>query len=259
MKVKTKDKIAYVARKSNVKPSFWKRFKKEMPKKFDILFEHAKKGDVITVKNDMVSVHPVIPTYKSIGFSEYSIEEKSNHEQFINKTADALLEYIEAFELIGACMTIPYFYKLFLEKHDVPIDVEYGVFELNNRFSVHSWNNYNGKIIDLTSFLQKENISGNAIVMNRVLKKGKDEILYHRADQLPNTYLDAIEVAAKDEILNEDSSNSDYLKCMLDTDAFICSALKRNMNSPETIKREILPNNAEEYRHFEENFASRFA
>ena len=228
MKVKTNDKIAYIARKSNMKSSFWKRFHRETPKNLDKVFERAKNGDVITVENGTLCIHPVITTYKSIGFSEYSIEEKCNHEQFINKTADALLEYIETFELIGACMTIPYFYKLFLTKHDVPIDVEYGVFELNNRFSVHSWNSYNGKIIDLTSFLQKENISGNAIVMNRVLKKGKDEFLYHRADQLPNTYLDAIEVAAKDEILYEDPSNSDYLKCkeMLDTDAFLCRALK---------------------------------
>ena len=30
------------------------------------------------------------------------------------------------------------------------------------------------------------------------------------------------------------------------------------MNSLETIQREILPNNAEEYRHFEENFTSKF-
>jgi len=159
-------------------------------------------------------------------------------------------------------MTLPYFYKLFLEDHNIPVDVEFGVFELDGRFSAHSWNSYDGKIIDLTSALQKWDITGDAIVLGNIIEKGKDSLLYHRADKLPKKYIDFIsEIAIKEkEIIDKrlEDSSLDYYKEMLDTDAFLCKALRDNMNSSKTIEKELLPNNQDEIKHFKEYFVTKF-
>jgi hypothetical protein len=262
MKIKTKDKIAYITMRSGVKSSFWKNISKEDPLNFEKIFQKAKDGDTIKVSNGMVTVEPKLPIFETIDFSLLTLEEKYKHEVFIKKSSLELLHYIEEFNLVGACMTIPYFYKLFLEKYHIPINVEYGVFELHGRFSAHSWNKYDGKLVDLTANLQKEGVCGDAVVMENILRKGKDKFVYHRADHLPKSYLNCIEKAALEEknLLSADGANNGlaYLKEMLDTDGRLCEALKVNMNSSETIKNQLLPKNSNEYKHFQDNFENKF-
>lgn len=262
MKIKTKDKIAFLVKSSNEKASYWKRFKKDRPRDFDNVYERAKKGDTISVNDGVLKVKSNLPDFSGVDFSKFSIEEKQQHEAFIKKTSFELFKYIKKFNFIGACMTIPYFYKLFLESHNIPIDAEYGIFELHGRFSSHSWNKYDGKIIDITANFQKEGVCGSAIVMGDVIEAGKDELVYHRVDQLPKRYTNFIEEIAllENRLLDSKASGDElaYFKEMLDTDAFLCRALRINMNSIETIKSHLLQDNNEEYQHFQDNFTSIF-
>lgn len=259
MKVKTQDKIAYLVKKVGGRSSYWKTVFKENPKLFNEVFERAKKGEPVKLSNGTISFGSVLPAFASIDFVIYAPEEKKKHEALINETSLALLNYIEKFNLIGACMTIPYFYKMFLHELKIPIDVEYGVFELNGRFSAHSWNKYDGKIIDLTAGLQKDNVSGDTIVLDKIIKAGKDSFVYHRADRLPQEYLQIVEQMAlrEKEILDLGVKNYefDYCKEMLDTDAFLCKALRENFNSCSIIESKYLPYLANEHKHFTDNYS----
>lgn len=262
MKIKTKDKIAYLTLKTNSKAKFWKELSRQDDSKVNFLFECAKNGDTLRIKDGQVQVSAKLPGFKGMNFSQLSAEKKCKDEEFISKTSLEIINYIEKFDLAGACMTIPYFYKMFLEERNIIIDVEYGIFEHEKRFSVHSWNKYDGKLIDLTANLQKENISGNAIVMGKILRKGRSELIYHRADALPSNYISLIEgmVEIEENINNTQILNDEisYINEMLDTDTFLCIALRKNMNSVKTIKEQLLPNCEKEYQHFNNNFAIKF-
>lgn len=257
MKIKTKDKINFLTKKFGQSNKEWKRLSQTNPKQFEDIFQRAKDGGTVNAFHGGIELN--LPPFAGIDFSEYSTEEKQKHELFIQKTSNKLLEYVEEFNLDGACNSIPYFYKLFLQENGVPIDVEYGVFELDDKFSTHSWNSYNGKRIDITVYLQRFGISGDAVVLDEVIKPGKDNIgEYHRADQLPSNYLQNIEKATlrESELIATRVKSIELAQCkeLLDIDSFLCTALRKNYNSCDVIKEEILPHYDKQYKHFVEHF-----
>jgi len=195
MKIKDKDKIAYLVNKIGESSKFWKSVLKNNPKMFNQAFEMAKIGNTSSVhlSNNSIKIDSILPNYLSVKYQEKTEDLIHYEESFIMETAKKLVEYIKKFNLIGACTSIPYFYKLFMNKNNIELDVEFGIYESSRGYSIHCWNKYRDKLIDVTAFSQHFNVIGSIIILDQVIQEGINSFEYYRADRLPTNYIKLIE------------------------------------------------------------------
>ncbi len=127
-------------------------------------------------------------------------KEKIKYEEIVKNVAEKIATYIEDNDIKGSCHFVSYFYKYYLLKyHNINIKIHSGIIvPSNDSFGFHSWNSFNGKLIDLT--IHKQNIVDyNCIILDNIfIDKGIMAVTYNH-DQLPERYLNTCNIKAKEE------------------------------------------------------------
>lgn len=164
----------------------------------------------------------------------------------IIKVSRLIADKVEVENIKGACDRMPHILKYYLNRyHKIDIDLHYGLVECGGMYGLHTWNSYQGKMIDITIHNQLlDETCSNCIILDEVHISKQGKIVYHLNGILPQDYLEKIKSAADDEkklksIPNrsiEQEQQRIMLAEILDTDATLVRAERTNMEDLSMVR-----------------------
>lgn len=159
-----------------------------------------------------------------------------NLEKIVKKVSEIIADRIENEKLEGKCNFYPFFLKYYLYRfHKINIDLNFGIIPNGDLFSMHNWNSFNGKIIDITIHHQLENAHFSSVILDEVyIDKGSKKEIYYNHNELPVIYLKRVQEASEES--NRNNRSNPEIEKGLDADAFLLKFEKMNINDVNKTK-----------------------